>query len=85
MLAIRRPVGDIEVPATFAAHGVSHPSGPDAEALGYLIRGSRRIYFADPAQEPTYSPLAAAIRRKVSTGQPETHIAGEHAFTLPSR
>ena len=40
-------IGDIEVTATFAAHGGFRiPFGPHAEALGYLINGSRRIYFA---------------------------------------
>lgn len=36
----------LEVRATAAAHVVRAPMAPQAESLGYLISGSRRIYFA---------------------------------------
>jgi L-ascorbate metabolism protein UlaG (beta-lactamase superfamily) len=40
-------VGPLEVTATYAAHaGRRPPLGPTAEALGFLVRGGRRIYFA---------------------------------------
>lgn len=40
-------VGALEVTATYAAHaGFRPPLGPTAEALGYLIRGRQRVYFA---------------------------------------
>jgi L-ascorbate metabolism protein UlaG (beta-lactamase superfamily) len=40
-------VGPLEITATFAAHaGFRPPLGPTAEALGYLIRGGQRVYFA---------------------------------------
>lgn len=40
-------VGDIGIEATPAAHrGTRPPLGPEAECLGYLLRGSQTIYFA---------------------------------------
>jgi L-ascorbate metabolism protein UlaG (beta-lactamase superfamily) len=39
-------IGDIELEATHADHAVSRRLGASADAVGYLIRGSRRIYFA---------------------------------------
>ena len=40
-------VGDVQVHATPAAHdGFRAPFGPMAECLGFVIEGSRRIYFA---------------------------------------
>jgi len=40
-------LGRLEITATYASHDGSRPPfGPTAEALGYLIRGHRRVYFA---------------------------------------
>jgi L-ascorbate metabolism protein UlaG (beta-lactamase superfamily) len=40
-------LGDLTVSATPATHdGRRWPFGPEAEPLGYLIRGSRSVYFA---------------------------------------
>jgi L-ascorbate metabolism protein UlaG (beta-lactamase superfamily) len=40
-------VGSIEVEATFAAHDGARPPYPaKADAVGYAVRGSRRVYFA---------------------------------------
>jgi L-ascorbate metabolism protein UlaG (beta-lactamase superfamily) len=40
-------VGVVAVQATAAAHdGRRHPLGPDAPALGFLVKGSARVYFA---------------------------------------
>ena len=39
--------GDVEILPVPAVHsGFRPPSGPTAEALGYVIRGSRSVYFA---------------------------------------
>jgi L-ascorbate metabolism protein UlaG (beta-lactamase superfamily) len=39
-------LGTLEIEATHAEHPVSRRAGLETEAVGYLIRGSRRIYFA---------------------------------------
>lgn len=39
-------VGELEIEATHAEHPVSRRVGARAGALGYVIRGSRSIYFA---------------------------------------
>lgn len=40
-------IGPLEVSATPAKHsGFRPPAGPTAEALGYLVRGTRCVYFA---------------------------------------
>jgi L-ascorbate metabolism protein UlaG (beta-lactamase superfamily) len=39
-------IGAVEIEATFAAHDGSRPPYPSrAQALGYAVRGSRRVYF----------------------------------------
>jgi L-ascorbate metabolism protein UlaG (beta-lactamase superfamily) len=40
------PVGEVEVEATHAEHPASRRMGARAGAVGYLIRASRRVYFA---------------------------------------
>ena len=42
-----RVAGAVDVTATPAAHGGRrHPLGPDHPAVGYLVAGSQRVYFA---------------------------------------
>jgi L-ascorbate metabolism protein UlaG (beta-lactamase superfamily) len=56
-------VGTVAVTATPAAHsGFRPPSGPTAIPLGYLISGSRRLYFAgDTDLFPGMTELAAGL------------------------
>ena len=43
----RRTVGDVEVTAVPAVHdGRRVPVGPPAEAVGYVVGGAHRVYFA---------------------------------------
>jgi L-ascorbate metabolism protein UlaG (beta-lactamase superfamily) len=40
-------IGDVQIATTFAAHDGARPPYPArAPALGYVVRGSRRVYFA---------------------------------------
>ncbi len=56
-------VGAVSVTATFADHsGYRPPLGPRAEAHGYLLTGSRRVYFAgDTDVFPGMSDLAPGL------------------------
>ena len=46
-VGVAEPFGDVEILPVPAVHsGFRPPSGPTAEALGYVIRGSRSVYFA---------------------------------------
>jgi L-ascorbate metabolism protein UlaG (beta-lactamase superfamily) len=56
-------VGGLTVTATFADHsGYRPPFGPRAEAVGFAIEGSRRIYFAgDTDVFPGMGDLAAGL------------------------
>jgi L-ascorbate metabolism protein UlaG (beta-lactamase superfamily) len=56
-------VGSLSVSATLAAHsGFRPPAGPTALALGFLITGSRRLYFAgDTDLFPEMAELGAGL------------------------
>ncbi|HWO80841.1 MBL fold metallo-hydrolase, partial [Gaiella sp.] len=56
-------IGAVEVEATFAAHDGSRPPYPErAPALGYAVRGSRRIYFpGDTALFPEMDGLVPEL------------------------
>ena len=60
-------IGGINIGATFAEHrGFRFPFGPAAPAIGYIIEGSTRIYFAGdtdlfPEMEGLGSPLDVAL------------------------
>jgi L-ascorbate metabolism protein UlaG (beta-lactamase superfamily) len=55
--------GGLEIEAVPAAHsGFRPPAGPTAQALGYVIRGTRSVYFAgDTDLFPEMTQLAGAI------------------------
>jgi L-ascorbate metabolism protein UlaG (beta-lactamase superfamily) len=59
----RAPLGDIVVEAIHAEHdGRRHPFGPPVTALGYLLEGPSRIYFAgDTDLFPAMSALAGRV------------------------
>ena len=59
----RAPLGDIVVEAVHAEHdGRRHPFGPPVTALGYLLEGPCRIYFAgDTDLFPAMSALAGRV------------------------
>lgn len=56
-------VGTVSIVATPAAHsGFRPPSGPTAIPVGYIINGSRRLYFAgDTDLFPAMADLAAGL------------------------
>ena len=56
-------IGPLEVEATFAAHDGARPPYPArAPALGYVVRGSRRVYFpGDTALFPQMEGLVAGL------------------------
>ena len=60
-------IGGIDIGATFAEHpGFRFPFGPATPAIGYIIEGSMRIYFAGdtdlfPEMEGLGSPLDVAL------------------------
>jgi L-ascorbate metabolism protein UlaG (beta-lactamase superfamily) len=56
-------VGSVTVTATYADHsGYRPPFGPRAEALGFVLDGSRRIYFAgDTDVYPAMTDLAPGL------------------------
>ncbi len=56
-------VGPVKVTAVTAEHdGRRHPLGPGIDALGYLIDGSRELYFAgDTDVHPGLSELAGGL------------------------
>ncbi|HEY2282289.1 MAG TPA: MBL fold metallo-hydrolase [Solirubrobacteraceae bacterium] len=64
-------VGRLEVRAVEARHdGHRHPGGRRAEALGYLVRGSRSIYFA--GDTALFEGMAAL--GDVTTGPPGRRV-----------
>ena len=56
-------IGQLEVEATFAAHDGARPPYPArAPALGYVVRGSRRVYFpGDTALFPEMDGLVPGL------------------------
>lgn len=90
-------VGSVSVTATPAAHsGFRPPSGPNAIPLGYLITGSRRLYFAgDTDLFPAMADLAAGLDvallpvwgwgRTLGTGHLDPHRAAEALCLLRPR
>jgi len=58
-------VGTLAVTAAEARHhGGRHPGGPEAQAIGYLVRGSKSVYFAgDTELFDDMSKLAGASSR----------------------
>ena len=56
-------IGQVEVEATFAAHDGARPPYPArAPALGYVVRGSRRVYFpGDTALFPEMDGLLPGL------------------------
>jgi L-ascorbate metabolism protein UlaG (beta-lactamase superfamily) len=59
----RLTLGSVEVAAVPAVHsGFRPPAGPTAQALGYVIRGSRSVYFAgDTDLFPEMAALSGLI------------------------
>jgi L-ascorbate metabolism protein UlaG (beta-lactamase superfamily) len=59
----RLTLGAVEVEATFAAHDGARPPYPSrAPALGYVVRGSRRVYFpGDTALFPEMDGLVTGL------------------------
>lgn len=55
-------VGALQVRAVRADHDAHRPGGPHADALGYLVKGAREVYFAgDTALYPGMADLTPSL------------------------
>ena len=55
-------VGSLQVKAVRADHDARRPGGPRADAMGYVVKGAREVYFAgDTALYPAMVDLAPSL------------------------